>query len=64
MGMPSLFYRLWFGAHGILGLKRSVFGFVGARPVRVSYFGAVEQANGGKRAKWLRTMRRLGALAG
>ena len=64
MGMPSLFYRLWFGAHGVLGLKRSVFGFVGARPVRVSYFGAVAQANGGRRAKWLRTMRRLGELAG
>jgi putative NADPH-quinone reductase len=63
MGMPALFYRLWYCAHGVAGLKRSVFGFTGARPVRVSYCGRVEAASAATRAGWLKTMRHLGRLA-
>jgi putative NADPH-quinone reductase len=36
MGMPAFFYRLWFLAHGVAGLRRSILNFVGinqcARP--------------------------------
>jgi putative NADPH-quinone reductase len=63
LGMPAVFYRLWFRAHGVKGLARSVFGFAGARPVGISYFGAVEAATAARRAGWLTTIRRLGERA-
>lgn len=62
MGMPAFIYRLWFCAHGVAGLRRSIFGFLGARPVRASYFGSVDSSTAAVRAGWLRTMRRLGSL--
>jgi putative NADPH-quinone reductase len=63
LGMPVLVYRWYFGAHGLKGLERSILGFRGIGPIRESLFGMVETASATKRAKWLETMRRLGAQA-
>ncbi len=63
MGMPVLFYRWYFGAHGLKSLERSILGFAGIGPIRESLFGMIEQANGAKRQAWLAKMRRLGADA-
>ncbi|WP_144185225.1 NAD(P)H-dependent oxidoreductase [Elioraea rosea] len=60
MGMPSLAYRWWFGAHGVRTLDRAVLGLVGIRPVRKTYLGGVEAAPEAKRARWLAEMRALG----
>lgn len=60
MGMPSIVYRLYFGAHGLKSLKRSILGFCGISPIRDTIFGMVENASPAKRARWLETMRRLG----
>ena len=63
MGMPALFYRYYFGAHGLKCLKRSILGFCGIRPVRESLFGMVETASDSTRHKWLERMRKLGRRA-
>ncbi|MFO7854444.1 MAG: NAD(P)H-dependent oxidoreductase [Paracoccaceae bacterium] len=63
MGMPALAYRWWFGAHSLRSLERNVLKFCGLSPVRDTLFGGVENASPARRAKWLETMRRLGAEA-
>ena len=42
MGMPSLFYRLFYRSHSVRSLARNILGFVGFKPVRVSLIGGVE----------------------
>lgn len=42
MGMPSLFYQLYYRAHSVRSLARNILGFVGFKPVRVSLIGNVE----------------------
>jgi putative NADPH-quinone reductase len=42
MGMPSLFYQLYYRSHSVKSLARNILGFVGFGPVRVSLIGNVE----------------------
>jgi putative NADPH-quinone reductase len=42
MGMPSLFYRLYYRSHSVRSLARNILGFVGFKPVRVSLIGNVD----------------------
>ena len=63
MGMPVLFYRWYFGAHGLKSLERSILGFAGIGPIRESLFGMVEQATDAKRQAWLARLHRLGTRA-
>jgi putative NADPH-quinone reductase len=63
MGMPAFLYQFWFRAHGVAGLRRNIFNFVGIRPVRETLFGLVDQGGDEKRKKWIGQMRRLGAAA-
>ena len=63
MGMPVLFYRWYFGAHGLKSLERSILGFCGIGPIRASLFGMIDAASAAKRAGWLATMQRLGGRA-
>ena len=44
MGMPSLFYRLYYQSHSVRSLVRNILGFVGFKPVRVSLIGNVESS--------------------
>lgn len=60
MGMPAFFYRLYFGAHGLKALERSVLAFAGIRPIRSSLIGRVEERGVGSRARWLIKMQALG----
>lgn len=59
MGMPGLVYRLVFGAFGVRGIARSVLGFAGVRPVRMTFFGGVDSPSAAYGA-WLKTVRSLG----
>jgi putative NADPH-quinone reductase len=56
MGMPAFAYRWFYGAHGVRGVARSIFGFVGIRPVAITYIGM----NGRGAARWIERMRALG----
>jgi putative NADPH-quinone reductase len=62
MGMPALIYRLFFLAHGIKQMERSILRFVGIAPVRESLIGNV-QGSATARTRWLARMDRLGARA-
>lgn len=61
MGMPAIMYRLMFGAHGVKGVARSILGFAGVDPVRLTLFGGAGGPNTAER--WLREVRTLGARA-
>lgn len=53
MGMPALFYRLFYGAHAVKSLRRNILHFCGIKPVRVTYFGMVAAKNPAPREKFL-----------
>lgn len=63
MGMPAFFYRFWYLAHGIAGMRRNILNFVGISPVRETLFGMVEGAGDAKRRQWIEAMRTLGTRA-
>jgi len=63
MGMPAWLYRSFFCSHGIRGLRRNIFKFVGFSPVRTTMFGMIEKASDKTRSRWLETMRRNGLKA-
>ena len=39
MGMPALFYRLLYGAHGVKAFNRSILNLAGIKPVATTLFG-------------------------
>lgn len=59
MGMPALWYRWYFLAHGVKGLERSILKFCGVNPVRETFIGMVE-AHEGARRRSLDIMKSLG----
>jgi putative NADPH-quinone reductase len=61
MGMPALFYRMFYRAHSVNSLRRNILGFVGFRPVRTSLIGMVE-GRADWRGEWLMKLSALGAL--
>ncbi|MFC3613950.1 NAD(P)H-dependent oxidoreductase [Lutimaribacter marinistellae] len=63
MGMPSLFYRWYFGQPGTKLLRRSVLGFAGVRPVRQTLIGMVDKLTPAKAEKLFSHMRDLGRKA-
>jgi len=63
MGMPAWLYRTFFCSHGIRGLRRNVFKFVGFSPVRTTMFGMIEKASDTTKSRWFETMRKNGANA-
>jgi putative NADPH-quinone reductase len=63
MGMPELFYQVWYGARAIKSLRSNILNFVGIKPVRLSYFGMVEGRNPKRRTAFLARVRRWGEKA-
>jgi putative NADPH-quinone reductase len=63
MGMPAFVYRWYFGAHSLRSLRRSVLGFIGVRPVRVTLIGSIETLSAERRARWLAKVEALGRAA-
>jgi putative NADPH-quinone reductase len=60
MGMPAFLYRWYFGAHGLKSVERSLFRFVGFKPVKDTVFGLVETVGDRTRERWLAKMEALG----
>lgn len=59
MGMPGLFYRIFYGAHSLRSFRRNILHFCGIRPVHSTLIGM----NGGdekQRQQWLEKMTQLG----
>jgi len=63
MGMPGIFYKVFYRSHGLKALRRNVFEFVGIKPVRETVLGLVEGQKADHVRVWLDDMRRLGARA-
>lgn len=63
MGMPSALYWLYFGGHSVRSLRRSLLGFVGISPVRVTLVGMVEAGGERRHQRWLTRVRNLGTKA-
>ena len=61
MGMPAFFYRWYFGAHGLKSLERSILGFAGIGPIKVTLVGRIGSLNDTKRRVWLQRLQTLGA---
>lgn len=62
MGMPALWYKWFFRAHGVRSLERSILKFCGIHPVRESLIGLVE-AGVRVRQRWLKKCRAYGERA-
>ena len=63
MGMPSWFYRWYYGAHALKLMKRNILNFVGIAPVRSTTFGMIEAVGDEKRRTWLREVEAMGRAA-
>jgi NAD(P)H dehydrogenase (quinone) len=61
MDTPPAWYRWVIGRPGHNQMRKSVLGFCGVKPVRVSQFGPVRRADGARRTAWLGTAHALGA---
>jgi putative NADPH-quinone reductase len=60
MGMPAMIYRLYFGAHGLKSLERSILAFAGIGPIRENLIGRVDARTTESRGRWLIRMQSLG----
>jgi putative NADPH-quinone reductase len=59
MGMPGIFYRLYYRAHSLKSLERNILKFVGIKPVASTVIGMVE-GSAESREGWLAKVRELG----
>lgn len=62
MGMPALFYRLFYRAHSVWSFKRNILHFCGIRPVAATLIG-MAGGSAKRRERWLHRARRLGRYA-
>lgn len=63
MGMPALFYRLFYRAHSVRSLERNILAFCGIGPIRTSLVGTVDGMSPKDRAVWLGKLKTLGRRA-
>jgi putative NADPH-quinone reductase len=63
MGMPTLVYRWYFGAHALKSLTQNL-ALVGIRPCRHTLIGMVEGMTREKGRTWLERLRELGRRGG
>ncbi len=63
MGMPSVAYRIFFGAHGVKSFESAILGMAGFKPIRDTLIGGVGELSKGDAEKHFVRMRALGARA-
>jgi putative NADPH-quinone reductase len=62
MGMPSLAYRLLFGAYGVKAFRKSILSIAGVSPIRTTLLGGIGNSTA-RAARLLARLRRLGTQA-
>ncbi|MBU0515906.1 MAG: NAD(P)H-dependent oxidoreductase [Proteobacteria bacterium] len=60
MDTPPWYFRLVYGQPGHRAMKRTILGFCGVKPVRISSIGPVKPSKKAKRMGWLNRVERLG----
>jgi putative NADPH-quinone reductase len=63
MGMPSLAYKVFFGAHGVRGFECSILNMSGFKPIRETLIGAVDILSPKQIDRVLTRMRSYGGRA-
>ncbi|MDR3528919.1 MAG: NAD(P)H-dependent oxidoreductase [Rhizomicrobium sp.] len=63
MGMPSLLYRWYFGAHAVRAVEQNVLALSGIRPTRRTLIGSVEKMSDDTCDAWFSKMQAAGAKA-
>lgn len=62
LDQPSWYYWLIYGRPSVNQLKKCTLEFCGIKPVKITYFGIVKNANIEQRNKWLQKVEKLGNL--
>ena len=57
---PSWYYSLVYGKPGHNSMRKSILGFCGIKPVKISTFGPVKNSSDIKRKSWLEKVEKLG----
>ncbi len=60
LNTPAWIYRWYFGRPGHNTMKKTILGFCGVRPVRITEIGPIRGSTETKRKKWLQQVRALG----
>lgn len=60
LDQPSWYYWLVYGKPSVNQLKKSTLEFCGIKPVKVSYFGIIKNANETERLKWILKIENFG----
>jgi putative NADPH-quinone reductase len=63
MGMPALFYKVYYRGHSLASLRRNLLGTCGIKPVRTSVVGLADSQKRGYREVWLARAAMLGREA-
>jgi NAD(P)H dehydrogenase (quinone) len=61
LNTPSFFYRWVLGRPGHTTMRRTILGFCGVRPIRITEIGPIKNSTDAKRAQWLERVRGLGS---
>lgn len=61
LNTPPWIYRWYFGRPGHNTMKKTILGFCGVKPVRITEIGPIRGSTEAKRKKWLQQVRALGA---
>lgn len=64
LDQPAWYYWLYYSSPGVNQLKRSILGFCGVSPVKVTYIGVIKQSDLRRRDRWLRQIYQLGRTQG
>lgn len=60
LDQPGWYYRFRFGRPSVNQLRRSILGFCGIKPVKVSYIGIIKTSTEARRQKWLQVVHHMG----
>jgi NAD(P)H dehydrogenase (quinone) len=64
LNTPSFVYRWLFGRPGHITMKRTILGYCGVKPIRITEVGPIKGSTDAKRARWLEDVRGLGRRGG
>ncbi len=61
LNTPPWIYRWYFGRPGHNTMKKTILGFCGVKPVRITEIGPIRGSTEAKRGKWLKQVHALGS---
>jgi len=60
MDTPPWYFRWVYGRPGHNAMKRTILGFCGIKPIKISSIGSVKHSKESKRETWLNNVQKLG----